>query len=144
MGGGHNGLVAAAYLARLGVSTAVFERREVLGGAAVTEEIVPGYQFSRASYVLSLLRPAIIRDLQLANHGLKVLPTRLRPLAIQLQCCRCTCGIRAPTPRCCPGWRGRATPPPSLSAGTRKPTLSKLPSSHSGTQNSKFNPYFPS
>jgi len=72
VGGGHNGLVAAAYLARLGVSTAVFERRHVLGGAAVTEEIIPGYKFSRASYVLSLLRPAIVRELELKKHGLKV------------------------------------------------------------------------
>jgi len=72
VGGGHNGLVAAAYLSRLGVSTAVLERRKVLGGAAVTEEIVPGYKFSRASYVLSLLRPQISRDLELKKHGLKV------------------------------------------------------------------------
>jgi len=72
VGGGHNGLVAAAYLARLGLATAVFERRHLLGGAAVTEEIVPGYKFSRASYVLSLLRPAIFRDLELPRHGLRV------------------------------------------------------------------------
>ena len=72
VGGGHNGLVAAAYLSRLGVSTAVLERRPVLGGAAVTEEIVPGYKFSRASYVLSLLRPQIFTDLELKQHGLKV------------------------------------------------------------------------
>ena len=72
VGGGHNGLVAAAYLSRLGVSTAVLERRKVLGGAAVTEEIVPGYKFSRASYVLSLLRPQIFSELELKQHGLKV------------------------------------------------------------------------
>ena len=72
VGGGHNGLVAAGYLARHGVKTAVLERRHVLGGAAVTEEIVPGYKFSRASYVLSLLRPQIFADLELKKHGLKV------------------------------------------------------------------------
>ena len=72
VGGGHNGLVAASYLARLGLNTAVLERRHVLGGAAVTEEIVPGYKFSRASYVLSLLRPQILQELELKKHGLKV------------------------------------------------------------------------
>ena len=61
-----------SYLARSGVKTAVLERRAVLGGAAVTEEIVPGYKFSRASYVLSLLRPQIFTDLELKKHGLKV------------------------------------------------------------------------
>jgi len=72
VGGGHNGLVAAAYTASAGLSTAVLERRHVLGGAAVTEEIISGYKFSRASYVLSLLRPQIFTDLQLKEHGLKV------------------------------------------------------------------------
>ncbi|ELW49329.1 Pyridine nucleotide-disulfide oxidoreductase domain-containing protein 2 [Tupaia chinensis] len=65
IGAGHNGLVAAAYLQRLGVNTVVFERRHVIGGAAVTEEIVPGFKFSRASYLLSLLRPQIYTDLEL-------------------------------------------------------------------------------
>nr|XP_055155981.1 pyridine nucleotide-disulfide oxidoreductase domain-containing protein 2 isoform X5 [Nyctereutes procyonoides] len=65
IGAGHNGLVAAAYLQRLGVNTAVFERRPVTGGAAVTEEIIPGFKFSRASYLLSLLRPQIYTDLEL-------------------------------------------------------------------------------
>eukprot|EP00731_Ephydatia_muelleri_P020531 Em0013g258a len=72
VGGGHNGLVAAAYLAKAGKKVAVLERRHVLGGAAVTEEIIPGYKFSRASYLLSLLRPQIIKDLELKKHGLKV------------------------------------------------------------------------
>ncbi|XP_064172736.1 pyridine nucleotide-disulfide oxidoreductase domain-containing protein 2 [Anguilla rostrata] len=72
IGGGHNGLVAAAYLQKGGVNTAVLERRHVLGGAAVSEEIIPGFHFSRASYVLSLLRPHIYRDLELRKHGLKV------------------------------------------------------------------------
>ncbi|KAM7072741.1 pyridine nucleotide-disulfide oxidoreductase domain-containing protein 2 [Molossus nigricans] len=72
IGAGHNGLVAAAYLQRLGVNTAVFERRHVIGGAAVTEEIIPGFKFSRASYLLSLLRPQIYTDLELKKHGLRV------------------------------------------------------------------------
>jgi phytoene dehydrogenase-like protein len=74
IGGGHNGLVAAAYLARAGRKVVVLERRHVLGGAAVTEEIVPGFRFSVASYVVSLLRPEIIRDLELPRHGLDILP----------------------------------------------------------------------
>ena len=74
IGGGHNGLTAAAYLARAGKKVVVLERREILGGATVTEEIVPGFKFSVASYVVSLLRPEIIRELQLVRHGLQVLP----------------------------------------------------------------------
>src|SRR5687767_2966934 len=74
IGGGHNGLVAAAYLARAGLRTLVLERRHVLGGAAVTEEIFPGFRFSVASYVVSLLRPEIIRELDLSRHGLEILP----------------------------------------------------------------------
>nr|XP_055208691.1 pyridine nucleotide-disulfide oxidoreductase domain-containing protein 2 isoform X4 [Gorilla gorilla gorilla] len=72
IGAGHNGLVAAAYLQRLGVNTAIFERRHVIGGAAVTEEIIPGFKFSRASYLLSLLRPQIYTDLELKKHGLRL------------------------------------------------------------------------
>ncbi|OXB75486.1 UNVERIFIED_CONTAM: hypothetical protein H355_016547, partial [Colinus virginianus] len=74
IGAGHNGLVAAAYLQRAGLRTAVLEKRHVLGGAAVTEEIVPGFKFSRASYLLSLLRPQIYAELELQRHGLRVLP----------------------------------------------------------------------
>jgi phytoene dehydrogenase-like protein len=74
IGGGHNGLISAAYLARAGLKTLVLERRHVLGGAAVTEEIVPGFRFSVASYVVSLLRPEIIRELELPKHGLDLLP----------------------------------------------------------------------
>ncbi|XP_064519115.1 pyridine nucleotide-disulfide oxidoreductase domain-containing protein 2 isoform X7 [Pseudopipra pipra] len=74
IGAGHNGLVAAAYLQQAGVRTAVLEKRHVLGGAAVTEEIVPGFKFSRASYLLSLLRPQIYAELELQRHGLRVLP----------------------------------------------------------------------
>ncbi|KAJ6669218.1 hypothetical protein lerEdw1_008027 [Lerista edwardsae] len=74
---GHNGLVAvsmAAYLQKGGLKTAVLERRHLVGGAAVTEEIVPGFRFSRASYLLSLLRPQIYTELELKKYGLKVLP----------------------------------------------------------------------
>jgi phytoene dehydrogenase-like protein len=74
IGGGHNGLVAAAYLARAGVKVVVLERREIVGGAAVTEEIFPGFKFTEFSYVVSLLRPEIIRELELPVHGLKILP----------------------------------------------------------------------
>ncbi|MDH4141970.1 MAG: NAD(P)/FAD-dependent oxidoreductase [Chloroflexota bacterium] len=74
IGGGHNGLISAAYLARAGMRTLVLERRHVLGGAAVTEEIVPGFRFSVASYVVSLLRPEVIRELRLPEHGLDILP----------------------------------------------------------------------
>ena len=74
VGGGHNGLVAAAYLAKAGKRVAVLERRHVLGGAAVTEELFPGFKYSRASYVYSLFRPQIVRDLDLHRHGLKLIP----------------------------------------------------------------------
>ena len=74
IGGGHNGLVTAAYLARAGKKVLVLERRHVLGGAAVTEEVFPGFKFSVCSYVVSLLRPEIIRELDLPRHGLEILP----------------------------------------------------------------------
>lgn len=74
IGGGHNGLVAAAYLARAGKSVCVLERRHVLGGCAVTEELWPGFRVSTAAYVISLFLPQIMRDLALKQHGLKILP----------------------------------------------------------------------
>src|SRR3979490_516297 len=74
VGGGHNGLVNAAYLARSGKKVLVLERRHLLGGAAVTEEVFPGFHFSVCSYVVSLLRPEIIRELDLPRHGLEILP----------------------------------------------------------------------
>jgi len=74
IGGGHNGLTAAAYLARAGRKVLVLERRHVLGGAAVTEEVFKGFRFSVCSYVVSLLRPEIIRELDLPRHGLEILP----------------------------------------------------------------------
>src|SRR6266700_2543698 len=73
IGGGHNGLTNAAYLAKAGKKVAVLERRHVLGGAAVTEEIIPGFLFSECSYVVSLLRPEIIRKLDLPRHGLEIM-----------------------------------------------------------------------
>jgi phytoene dehydrogenase-like protein len=72
VGGGHNGLACAAYLARTGLDVLVLERREVLGGAAVTEEPWPGYRVSSASYVVSLLPPRIVRELGLERHGYRV------------------------------------------------------------------------
>lgn len=74
VGGGHNGLTCAAYLAKAGRKVLVLERRHVLGGAAVSEELYPGFRFSVCSYVVSLLRPHIIRDLDLARHGLDIIP----------------------------------------------------------------------
>ena len=77
IGGGHNGLVCAAYLARAGLDVAVLERRTVVGGAAVTEEFHPGFRNSVASYTVSLLNPKVIRDLELAKHGLRIVERRL-------------------------------------------------------------------
>ncbi len=74
IGGGHNGLVAAAYLARAGKRVCVLERRHVLGGASVTEGLWPGFKVSTAAYVISLFHKQIIRDLQLSRQGLKILP----------------------------------------------------------------------
>jgi phytoene dehydrogenase-like protein len=82
IGGGHNGLVNAAYLAKAGKKVLVLERRPLLGGATVTEEVYPGFKFSVFSYVVSLLRPEIVRDLELPRHGLTILPleSTLTPL----------------------------------------------------------------
>jgi phytoene dehydrogenase-like protein len=82
IGGGHNGLVCAAYLARAGKRVLVLERGERLGGAATSAQVFPGYTFSVYSYVVSLLRPEIIRDLDLPRHGLHILPleSTLTPL----------------------------------------------------------------
>ena len=74
IGGGHNGLVHAAYLAKAGLKTLVLERRHLVGGAAITEELVPGFKFTTFSYAISLLRPDIVHDLDLVKHGLMVLP----------------------------------------------------------------------
>jgi phytoene dehydrogenase-like protein len=74
IGGGHNGLTAAAYLARAGLSTLVLERRDIVGGCCVTEEIVPGCRVSTTSYIASMLRPEVIQDLCLADYGLRMIP----------------------------------------------------------------------
>ena len=83
IGGGHNGLVTAAYLAKAGKSVCVLERRAILGGCCATEELWPGYRVSTAAYVVSLLRPEILRELSLKQHGLKILsrdPSSYTPL----------------------------------------------------------------
>jgi phytoene dehydrogenase-like protein len=74
VGGGHNGLTAAAYLARGGLSTLVLERRGIVGGCCVTEEIAPGCRVSTTSYIASMLRPEVIAELGLADHGLRMIP----------------------------------------------------------------------
>ena len=74
IGGGHNGLTAAAYLGRSGKKVLVLERRHVLGGAAVTEEVFPGFKFSVCSYVVSLMKPNVMRELMLPKFGLELLP----------------------------------------------------------------------
>jgi len=74
VGGGHNGLTAAAYLARAGMSTLVLERRHIVGGCCVTEEIAPGCRVSSTSYIASMLRPEVISDLNLPSHGLRMVP----------------------------------------------------------------------
>src|SRR5271165_2050052 len=74
IGGGHNGLTCGAYLARAGLRTLGLERRHVVGGAAVTEEVVPGFKFSVFSYLMSLLHPRVIADLELRRFGFEVLP----------------------------------------------------------------------
>jgi len=74
IGAGHNGLTAAAYLARAGYSTLVLERRDIVGGCCVTEEIAPGCRASTTSYIASMLRPEVIRDLRLGEHGLRMVP----------------------------------------------------------------------
>src|SRR5258708_8215607 len=74
IGAGHNGLVNAAYLAKAGKRVLVLERRHTVGGATVTEEIYPGFKYLIASYLISLLRPEAIQELELARHGLEIMP----------------------------------------------------------------------
>ena len=74
IGGGHNGLTTACYLAKAGLKVAVIERHSYVGGAAVSRELYPGWTYSNCSYVCSLLRPEIFRDLELSKHGLQIIP----------------------------------------------------------------------
>src|SRR5437879_6615782 len=74
IGAGHNGLTAAAYLARAGLKTLAVERRAIVGGCCVTEEIAPGCRASTTSYIASMLRPEVITELRLADHGLRMVP----------------------------------------------------------------------
>src|SRR5271155_3226841 len=78
VGGGHNGLTCAFYLARVGYKVRVLERRSLVGGAAITQEFHPGFRISVASYSVSLLNPKVIADMELARHGLRVV---IRPLS---------------------------------------------------------------
>jgi phytoene dehydrogenase-like protein len=81
VGGGHNGLVNGAYLAKAGLRTLILERRDIVGGAAITEELVPGFWFTTFSYALSLLRPEIIQELDLVEHGFMplMMPSSFHP-----------------------------------------------------------------
>ena len=74
VGAGHNGLVHACYLAKAGLNTLLLERRSLVGGAAITEEVIPGFKFTTFSYAMSLVRPEIVHDLDLVQHGMMVLP----------------------------------------------------------------------
>ena len=82
VGGGHNGLVNGAYLAKAGLRTLILERRHLVGGAAITEELVPGFHFTTFSYALSLLRPDIIQELELVKHGFMpiMMPSSFAPM----------------------------------------------------------------
>src|SRR3546814_20540477 len=74
VGAGHNGLTAACYLAKRGLRTLVLERSDHIGGAAVSSELYPGWTYSNCSYVCSLLRPEVVRDLDLPRHGPQIIP----------------------------------------------------------------------
>src|SRR5437899_5337298 len=88
IGAGHNGLTAAAYLARAGLSTLVLERRNIVGGCCVTEEIAPGCRVSTTSYIASMLRPEVISGLRLAEYGL-----RTRPCDPAIRVCLPDCSV---------------------------------------------------
>src|SRR6185295_15121867 len=82
IGGGHNGLVAACYLAKAGLKTLVLERREIVGGAAVTEEIHPGFRCSSLAHSAAPFRSQVIKDLDLARHGLELITPAVKVLAL--------------------------------------------------------------
>ncbi len=82
IGGGHNGLVAACYLAKAGLKTLVLERREIVGGGAVTEEIHPGFRCSTLAHAAGPLFPHVVKDLNLARHGLEMIKPEVRVLAL--------------------------------------------------------------
>ena len=97
IGGGHNGLVNGAYLAKNGLKTLILERRHLVGGAAITEELRPGFWFTTFSYALSLLRPDIIHDLELTKHGFMplLMPSTFAPMENPLKAfanCLCDSG----------------------------------------------------
>ena len=97
-GGGHNGLTAAAYLGRAGLRTLVLERREIVGGCCVTEEIAPGCRASTTSYIASMLRPEVIHELASASHGLRMVPCD--PASTCRSPTGATCLVVGPRPHC--------------------------------------------
>ena len=140
VGGGHNGLTCAAYLARSGLRVCVLERRSVLGGACVTEELWPGQRVSRASYVVSMLQPKIVADLRLRDHGYEAIPLDPsyatfgpdgRPIVFSSDTARTQQSIARYSPQgrgCLPGLRGAAPPdgelpPPAASATAARARL---------------------
>ena len=84
IGGGHNGLTTACYLAKAGLKVVVVEKQSYVGGAAVSREIHPGWTYSNCSYVCSLLRPEIFRDLELSKYGLQIIPCLVVPYPIPI------------------------------------------------------------
>ncbi len=135
IGAGHNGLTAAAYLARAGRRVLVLERRQVVGGAAVTEEVFPGFKFSVCAYVVSLLRQEMIRELDLPRHGLSLLPLdgTLTPMPDGNHLWRVNDRARTyreiarHSPRRCRGVRGLRTRHASTSAASLKPMFGMTP-----------------
>lgn len=112
VGAGHNGLVTACYLAKAGLRTLVVEKNDWVGGAAVSRSIYPGFTYSNCSYVSSLLRPEIMRDLDLPAHGLQILPYEVAPSSLVTAAIwRCTATM-TPTAASSPGTRS-AMPRPT-------------------------------
>ena len=99
VGGGHNGLTNAAYLAKAGLRTLVLEQRHLVGGAAITEELRPGFSFTTFSYALSLLRPEIVHELDLVEHGF--LPLMMPSATSTRPATATTCSSATTTSRTC-------------------------------------------